>query len=257
MRRRRVVGVTSNPTIFQKALSRGKRLRRAAARGSRRDRRPEGDLRSARGQGRRRCLRPPATRVGEDRRARRLRLDGGRPAPGLRHRGHGRRGRPAPRARRPPQPAREDPGHEAGPSRDRGDDREGQVDQRHADLLARALRGGDRGVHPRARASRRPRRRPEPGRTRSRASSSHGSTPRPTGGSTRSAVTTSSRAGSRSRTRGSPTSSTSRRSRASAGSSSSRRAPARSGASGPRRRRRTPRTRDVLYVERADRPGRP
>ena len=48
MREDAVVGVTSNPTIFQKALSDGQRLRRAAARGARGDTRPEGDLHPAR-----------------------------------------------------------------------------------------------------------------------------------------------------------------------------------------------------------------
>ena len=53
-----------------------------------------------------------------------------------------------------------------GPRRDRGLHREGQVDQRDADLLARALRGGRRGVHPRARAARRGRRRSDARRVR-------------------------------------------------------------------------------------------
>ena len=55
---------------------------------------------------------------------------------------------------------RQDPGHEARARRDRGLHREGAVDQRHVDLLPRALHGGRRGVHPRARAARRVRRRP-------------------------------------------------------------------------------------------------
>ena len=45
-------------------------------------------------------------------------------------------------------------------------DRARHVDQHHADLLARALQGGRRGVPPRARAARRGRRRPVEGRLR-------------------------------------------------------------------------------------------
>ena len=56
------------------------------------------------------------------------------------------------------------PATKAGPAGDRGLIARGQVDQRHADLLARALRGGHRGVHPRPRAARRGRRRPVDGR---------------------------------------------------------------------------------------------
>ena len=43
-----VVGVTSNPTIFQKALSHGRLVRRAARRGAEDRGRPEGDLPPAR-----------------------------------------------------------------------------------------------------------------------------------------------------------------------------------------------------------------
>ena len=54
----------------------------------------------------------------------------------------------------------------------------------------RATPRGDGGVHPRDRAAGRGRRRPAPGSHRWRASSSRGSTPRRTSGSTRSAATT-------------------------------------------------------------------
>ena len=124
------------------------------------------------------------------------------------------RGRPLPRAARAAEPLREDPRDEAGPAGDRGHDREGQVDQRHADLLARALRRGGRGVHPRARAPRRSRRAIRAPSTRSRASSSPASTPRPTGGSTRSAAAIDLQGQARrSPTPGSPTSATASSSR--------------------------------------------
>ena len=53
------------------------------------------------------------------------------------------------------------PAHGARARRDRGLDRRRALDQRHADLLARALRGRRRGVRPRARAARRGGRRPD------------------------------------------------------------------------------------------------
>ena len=184
-------------------------------------------------------MRSPARRLGEDLRPGRLRLDRGRPDARLRHRGDDGGGEAPPRAARPAEPLREDPGDEAGPAGDRGHDREGQVDQRHADLLARALRGGRRGLHPGApaalsRTAATPRRSP-----RSRASSSRASTRRPTAGWTSSAATTTSRASSRSPTRSSPTGATRSSSRTSAGRSWPPRARRRSAASGPRPRRRT------------------
>jgi transaldolase len=66
------------------------------------------------------------------------------------------------------------------------------------------------------------------------------STPRPTSGSTRSGATTTLRADSRSPTRSSPTRTGRRSSPGSAGGRSRRRAPRSSGACGPRPRRRTP-----------------
>ncbi len=59
-----------------------------------------------------------------------------------------------------PEPVREDPGDEGGPARDRGVDRRGHPDQRHADLLARAPPRGRRGVRARRAAARGLRRRP-------------------------------------------------------------------------------------------------
>ena len=81
-----------------------------------------------------------------------------------------------------------------------------------------------------------------PGLPPSPASSSHESTPRPTGGSRRSAGQTSSRARWPSPTRSLRTSGSRSCSPASGGRSSPPRAPVRSGASGPRRRRRIRRT---------------
>ena len=156
-----VVGVTSNPTIFQKALVDGRLVRRAARRAAEDRGRPDRDLPPAGDGGHPPRLRPDAPGLGADGRRRRLRLDRGRPDARLRPRGDVRAGDPAARGGRQAEPVREDPGDRARARRDRGLHREGQVDQRDADLLARALRGRRRGVHPRARAARRGRRRPD------------------------------------------------------------------------------------------------
>ena len=139
-----------------------RRLVRRAARRAAEDRgRPDRDLPPAGDGGHPPRLRPDEAGLGADRRRRRLRLDRGRPDAGLRPRGDVRAGDPAARGGRQAERVREDPGDRPRPRRDRGLHREGQVDQRDADLLARALRGRRRGVHPRARAARRRRRRPD------------------------------------------------------------------------------------------------
>ena len=117
---------------------------------------------------------------------------------------------PPARARRPPEPVHQDPGDARGPAGDRGHDRERHPGQRHADLLARAPPQGRRGVRARRRALRRRRRRPAARSPPSPRSSSRASTPRPTSAWTRSAATTSSRASSRSPTPSSPTRPTTR-----------------------------------------------
>ena len=84
------------------------------------------------------------------------------------------------------QPLREDPRHRRGPAGHPADDQRGPQHQRHAAVLPRALRRGDRGLPLRARGRRgRPVRRSR----RWRRSSSAGSTPRSTVASTRSAPT--------------------------------------------------------------------
>ena len=86
-----VVGVTSNPTIFEKAIAEGDRYDeqiRALAGGIRHAR---GVLR-ARDRRHPRRVRPPASRPGRDRRCRRLRLDRGRPDAGVRPGGDVRAG---------------------------------------------------------------------------------------------------------------------------------------------------------------------
>ena len=141
----------------------GRRLRRAAEGAARQDRRRDGDLLHARARGHPGRVRRAAARVRRDRRRRRLRLDGGRAGDRLRHREDVRPGALDREGGRPPEPVREDPGDDGRAARDRGLHRARHVDQRHADLLARALQGGRRGVPARARAARRGRRRPVEG----------------------------------------------------------------------------------------------
>ena len=147
-------------------------------------------------------------RVWEDTgRRRRLRLARGRSGSRLRPRRLVRGGDALPRARRPAEPVREDPGNRARPRRDRGLHRRRPLDQHHAHLLARAPCAGHRGVHPRARAARRRRRRSRPrrvGRELLRLPRRHRGRP----ADSRSSAGQISRGSSRSRTRSSRTSST-------------------------------------------------
>ena len=118
-----VTGVTSNPTIFQKAISQGaaydEQLRELVEH--------EDDAKEI-------FIALAGRDVGdacdlmrsvwdERRGPARLRLDGGRPDARLRLRRHARRGEAAARAGRQAEPVREDPGTAAGPVPDRGDDR--------------------------------------------------------------------------------------------------------------------------------------
>ena len=88
------------------------------------------------------------------------------------------------RADQPAEPVREDPGHRRGRPGDPADDQRGPQHQRHVDLLPRPLRRGHRGVPLRPRGLRRA---TSPASRAWRRSSSAGSTPRSTAGSTRSA----------------------------------------------------------------------
>ena len=203
-----VVGVTTNPTIFAARLADGDALRRAD-RGARRRRRgrrgqPFADHDDRRALG----LRRAAPGLRRHRRRRRPGLDRGRPAAGRTTPRHHRRGQGAvvssstgptcsSRSRRP----------SPGPSGDHRGHRRGHQRQRHADLLPRALPRRD-GRLPRRVSSRPRRQRPRPvaRSTRWRRSSSAGSTPRSTSGSTRSARRgQGARARRRSPTRGWPT----------------------------------------------------
>ncbi len=131
----------------------GRLVRRAARRAPEERGRPDRDLPPAGDGGHPPRLRPDAARLGADGPCRRLRLDRGRSDARVRPRGDVRAGDQAARRGRQAEPVREDPRDRARPRRDRGLHREGQVDQRDPDLLARTLRGRCRGVHPRTGAA--------------------------------------------------------------------------------------------------------
>ena len=173
-----VTGGTSNPSIFAKAVLDSDLYDEQLARRPRRQRRR--GLRALLDRGHPARLRSPAARVGAQRRARRLHLDrgGGR----ARLRGRARRGARAraARARRPPERDGQGAGHRRGRRGVPAPDARGAQHQHDAAVLARALPPDRRGL--RRRADRAPGRR---ARTwarsrRSRASSSRGSTSRPT-----------------------------------------------------------------------------
>ena len=222
--------MTSNPTIFQKAMSEGDCVRRPAPRGCSSE---EDDLKeiflAARDHGHRGGLRPAAARSGT-RATARTATSRWRSIPNLAYdtsatieeaqRLHDWVERPNLYVKIP--------ATAAGRRRDRGDDRARPQHQRDADLLARAPPRGRRGVHPRARAARRGGGDLVDGRLRRellRLARRHRGRP---SGSTRPG-TPSCKASSPSRTRSSRTRTTRRSSPATAGTRSSRRARRRSG----------------------------
>ena len=233
-----VVGVTSNPTIFQKALAEGdaydEQMREVIANES--DNTEEFFQLATRRRLRR--LRPAAAESGTAAAAATATCRSrSRPTSPTTPRA------PSPRpsgctSGRPAQPAGQDPRHRAGPGRDRGDDRPRPPDQRHPDLLAAPLRPGRRGLPARARAPRRVGRRPldrRLGRVVLRLARGHrGRQPPRRHRRPRRAARA-----RRSRTPSSPTSTTWSCSPATAGRRWRPRAPRRSAACGPRRRPRT------------------
>ena len=233
-----VTGLTSNPSIFQKAIAGGGDYD-AQIRASleETDDPREIFLRLAVDDVRDACdvLRPVWDATGGADGYVSLEVD-----PGLAHdeRRHGRPGGRAPRAGRPAERLHQDPGHGRGRAGDRGVHRAGDPDQRDADLLRAALpacrRGvpcaASRGCRSTAATSRRSARSPR--------SSSRASTPRPTR-SSRPSATPSSRGSSASPTRSSPTSTSRSSSTGRSGSGWRRRARPCSGRSGRRPRRRT------------------
>ena len=189
-REQHVVGVTTNPSIFQKALSDAdaydaqvKDL--AAQRVS-----VEEAVRLMTAQDVRERVRRRAAGVRRVARA----WTAGCPSRSTRASAHEtekhrRRGEDAVVARRPGKPLHQDPGDPGGPAGDHRDAGRGHQRQRDADLLARALPRGHGRVPGRHRAGQGERPRHRPRSARWRRSSSPGSTPRSTSASTRSAAT--------------------------------------------------------------------
>ena len=187
-----VEGVTSNPTIFQGAIAEGdaydEQIREIVEGGETEPKEifialARDDIRDA-------CDVLRSVYDGGDGKDGYVSLE---VDPNLAHdtRGHDRGGQAPARPDRPPEPVHQDPRHEGGPARDRGDDRRRHPRQRDADLLARAPPRGRRGLRPRPAAARRRAAATSPRSPPSRRSSSRASTPRPTSASTRSAATTS------------------------------------------------------------------
>jgi hypothetical protein len=130
--------VTSNPTIFQKAISQGNAYDDQMRDLLEHEEDPKEIFVALAGRDIGEACDLMRKVWDEGKGPARVRLDGGRPDARRRHRGDDRRGAPLPRADRQAEPLREDPGDEGRPAGDRGDDRLRQVDQRHADLLARS-----------------------------------------------------------------------------------------------------------------------
>ena len=166
MREDAVVGVTSNPTIFQKAMAEGdwydEQLREVIETESD----PKEIFLQLAVRDIQEACDPLPPGLGRGQGPGRLRLDRSRSGTCARDPCNDRAGPAFPRMGRPSKRAREDPGDEGRPAGDRGDDRARAQHQRHADLLAAALRRGRRGLHQGARATRQGRRRPDHGRVR-------------------------------------------------------------------------------------------
>ena len=139
-------GVTSNPSIFEKAIGAGtgydEQILELAREGLERG----GDLRPPGGRRRARRLRRARARVSGQRRRGRLRLHRGLARLRVRHAEDHLRG-PAPlRRRRPPQRDDQDPRHARGRPGDPRDAAAGPQHQRHAAVLDDSVRGRRRGL---------------------------------------------------------------------------------------------------------------
>ena len=185
-----VVGVTSNPTIFQKALAEGdaydEQLKELLGARGGPARRSSSQLSAERHRGgAASCCAASGTATGGTDGYVSWEVD---PELAYDRRAHVRGGEAPARVDRRAEPLREDPGDRAAASARSRTRSPTAGHQRHADLLAAAPRRGDGGVPPRARASRRERAATCRRCTASRRSSSRASTPRRTGASTRPAI---------------------------------------------------------------------
>ena len=170
-------GMTSNPTIFEKAIGSGsdydEQLQSLIGEEHDPNRVFEAlaidDIRDACDEFRGALRR--------DRRRRRLRQPRGLAAAGARHRGDDRGGQAAVGDGRPPERDDQDPGDAGVRPGDHGGDRGRHQHQRHVAVLDRAVRGGGQRLHRRDRAAASARASRSSGSRRSPASSSAASTP--------------------------------------------------------------------------------
>ena len=156
-----LTGLTSNPTIFDQALSEGDAYDEQTSELLEAGKRRRGPVLRARAHRPAGSLRPVRRDPRADQRRRRLGLARGLAAARSRHRRDRRRGRAPARRRRSRQPLHQDPGNPGGAARDRGDDRRRRPGQRDAALRRRPVRGAGGGLHARDRAPGRRRARPE------------------------------------------------------------------------------------------------
>ena len=188
VRDKHVVGVTTNPTIFHKAITSSHVYDEQIANLAALDIPVAEAIRLLTTHDVRAVCDSVAPGLRRDRRPRRAGVDRGRSRSRRRHPANGRRSGVALVDGGPAQPDGQDPGHRGGPSRDHRRVGGGHQRQRHAHLLRRAVRGGHGCLPRRSGAGARRRTGSRPDRVRSPRSSSAGSTPRSTPGWTRSAT---------------------------------------------------------------------
>ena len=137
-----VVGVTTNPSIFQKALAEGNAYDAQIAELAERGADVDATIRTVTTDDVRNACDVLAA-VGGLRRNRRPGVDRGRPAAGPRDRQDDRAGHRAVEDRRPAEPADQDPGDQGRPAGHHRRSGGRDFGQRHADLLGRAAPRGD------------------------------------------------------------------------------------------------------------------
>ena len=150
-----MTGLTSNPTIFDHAIKNSTAYDAAIRAEAQARQIGRGAVLRAGARGPHAGRRPVPTDPRPDQRRGRLGVAGGLAAAGLRHGQHPRRGQGSARPGGAAEPLHQDSGHQGRPARDRGGDLRRRADQRDAAVLARAVRGGRRGVPARHRAAHR------------------------------------------------------------------------------------------------------
>ena len=145
-----VTGLTSNPTIFEKAIGKGTDYDAAVEKLVREGNVGRGAVLRAGAAGFVARRRSVSSRVQADRRRRRLCVARGLAAARLRHAGDDRRGKAPFRQGRQAEPLHQDPRHARRPARHRGGDLRRRARQRHAAVLDGRLsrRGGSLHARP-------------------------------------------------------------------------------------------------------------